>query len=53
VLQPVVTAGASARPFITLQALERLYLRIADELYLKRCIVGGSEGVQIGQDFRK
>ena len=54
VLQPVY-GGASARPFIThYEALDRdVYLRIADELYLKRCIVGGLEKVyEIGHDFR-
>ncbi|GIV34666.1 MAG: lysine--tRNA ligase [Chitinophagales bacterium] len=54
VLQPVY-GGASARPFITHHnALDMtLYLRIADELYLKRLIVGGLEGVyEIGKDFR-
>ena len=45
VLQPLY-GGALARPFITHHnALDReLYLRIATELYLKRCIVGGIEG---------
>ena len=54
VLQPVY-GGASARPFIThYEALDTdVYLRIADELYLKRCIVGGLERVyEIGHDFR-
>jgi len=54
VLQPVY-GGAAARPFTTLHhALDTtLYLRIADELYLKRCIVGGLERVyEIGHDFR-
>ena len=54
VLQPVY-GGASARPFTThYEALDRdVYLRIADELYLKRCIVGGLEKVyEIGHDFR-
>jgi lysyl-tRNA synthetase class 2 len=54
VLQPVY-GGASARPFIThYEALDTdVYLRIADELYLKRCIVGGLEKVyEIGHDFR-
>ncbi|WP_456427343.1 lysine--tRNA ligase [Rhodocaloribacter sp.] len=54
VLQPVY-GGASARPFTTHHnALDMtLYLRIADELYLKRLIVGGFEGVyEIGKDFR-
>ncbi|HYE57578.1 MAG TPA: amino acid--tRNA ligase-related protein, partial [Rhodothermales bacterium] len=46
VLQPVY-GGASARPFKTHHnALDmELFLRIADELYLKRCVVGGFEGV--------
>jgi len=54
VLQPVY-GGASARPFKTHHnALDiPLYLRIADELYLKRLLVGGFEGVyEIGKDFR-
>ncbi|HMC19788.1 MAG TPA: lysine--tRNA ligase, partial [Gemmatimonadales bacterium] len=54
VLQPVY-GGASARPFVThYEALDsNVYLRIADELYLKRCIVGGLEKVyEIGHDFR-
>ncbi len=54
VLQPVY-GGALARPFATHHnALDmRLYLRIADELYLKRLIVGGMERVyEIGKDFR-
>ncbi len=54
VLQPVY-GGATARPFQTrYEALEAtFYLRIADELYLKRCIVGGFERVyEIGHDFR-
>ncbi|MFB6231402.1 MAG: lysine--tRNA ligase [Salinibacter sp.] len=54
VLQPVY-GGASARPFETHHnALDMpLYLRIADELYLKRLLVGGLEGVyEIGKDFR-
>jgi lysyl-tRNA synthetase class 2 len=54
VLQPIY-GGALARPFVTHHnALDRdLYLRIATELYLKRCIVGGLERVyELGKDFR-
>ena len=54
VLQPLY-GGAAARPFVTHHhALDmRLYLRIADELYLKRLLVGGFERVyEIGHDFR-
>ncbi|MFA7288420.1 MAG: lysine--tRNA ligase [Melioribacteraceae bacterium] len=54
VLQPLY-GGAAARPFVTHHnALDiDLYLRIADELYLKRLIVGGFEGVyEISKDFR-
>jgi lysyl-tRNA synthetase class 2 len=54
VLQPIY-GGAAARPFTTHHnALDRtLYLRIATELYLKRCIVGGLERVyELGKDFR-
>lgn len=54
VLQPIY-GGASARPFKTYHnALDMsLYMRIADELYLKRCIAGGFEGVyEIAKDFR-
>src|SRR5712692_981422 len=52
VLQPLY-GGAAARPFTTrYEALDAtFYLRIADELYLKRCIVGGLERVyEIGHD---
>jgi lysyl-tRNA synthetase class 2 len=54
ILQPI-PGGAAARPFITHHnALDMpLYLRIADELYLKRLIVGGYEGVyEFSKDFR-
>jgi lysyl-tRNA synthetase, class II len=54
VLQPI-PGGAAARPFVTHHnALDiPLYLRIADELYLKRLIVGGFEGVyEFSRDFR-
>ncbi|HUL02096.1 MAG TPA: lysine--tRNA ligase [Gemmatimonadales bacterium] len=54
ILQPIY-GGAAARPFTThYEALDTtVYLRIADELYLKRCIVGGLERVyEIGHDFR-
>jgi lysyl-tRNA synthetase, class II len=54
VLQPLY-GGATAHPFTThYEALDAtFYLRIADELYLKRCIVGGLEKVyEIGHDFR-
>lgn len=54
VLQPVY-GGAAARPFTTYHNTLHtiLYLRIADELYLKRLIVGGFDGVyEIAKDFR-
>jgi lysyl-tRNA synthetase class 2 len=54
VLQPLY-GGALARPFVTHHnQLDRdFYLRIATELYLKRCIVGGLERVyELGKDFR-
>ncbi len=54
VLQPIY-GGATARPFVTHHnALDmQLYMRIADELYLKRLIVGGYDGVyEISKDFR-
>ncbi len=54
ILQPLY-GGAAARPFTTHHnALDMdLFLRISDELYLKRLIVGGFEGVyEIGKDFR-
>lgn len=54
VLQPIY-GGASARPFIThLKALDTdFYLRISDELYLKRLIIGGIDKVyEVSKDFR-
>ncbi|MBD3289651.1 lysine--tRNA ligase, partial [candidate division KSB1 bacterium] len=54
ILQPIY-GGAAARPFVTHHnTLDMdLYLRIADELYLKRLIVGGFDGVyEFGKDFR-
>jgi lysyl-tRNA synthetase class 2 len=50
-----IASGAAARPFVTRSnALDlQLYLRIATELYLKRCIVGGMERVyDMGKNFR-
>ena len=54
ILQPIA-GGAAARPFITHHNSLKipLYLRIANELYLKRLIVGGKEGVyEFAKDFR-
>ena len=54
ILQPIY-GGAAARPFVTHHhALDiDLYLRISDELYLKRLIIGGLDRVyEIGRDFR-
>lgn len=54
VLQPLY-GGAAAEPFVTHHnwAKRDLYLRISDELYLKRLLVGGLERVfEIGKDFR-
>lgn len=54
VLQPIY-GGAAARPFVTHHHVLDidLYLRISDELYLKRLIIGGLDRVyEIGRDFR-
>jgi lysyl-tRNA synthetase class 2 len=54
VLQPIY-GGAAARPFVTHHHVldTDLYLRISDELYLKRLIIGGLDRVyEIGHDFR-
>ena len=54
ILQPIV-GGAAARPFVTHHNSLNipLYLRIANELYLKRLIVGGKDGVyEFAKDFR-
>lgn len=54
ILQPLY-GGAAARPFVTHHNTldTELYLRIADELYLKRLIVGGFNGVyEVSKDFR-
>ncbi len=54
ILQPVY-GGAAARPFTTFhnQLEQELFLRISFELYLKRLLVGGFDGVyEIGRDFR-
>lgn len=53
-LQPIY-GGAAARPFVTHHNEQgrELFLRVATELYLKRCIVGGLEKVyELGKDFR-
>ncbi|MEO0085449.1 MAG: lysine--tRNA ligase [candidate division WOR-3 bacterium] len=54
ILQPIY-GGAAARPFTTWYDVleQQMFLRISDELYLKRLIVGGLEKVfEIGRDFR-
>ncbi len=54
ILQPIY-GGAAARPFTTYHNTldQKLYLRIANELYLKRLIVGGFQGVfEFAKDFR-
>ena len=54
VLQPLY-GGASARPFVTRYEVygQDVFLRISDELYLKRLVIGGLERVyEIGRDFR-
>ena len=53
-LQPLY-GGASARPFVTHYNVyeQDVYLRISDELYLKRLVIGGLDRVyEIGRDFR-
>jgi len=54
ILQPIY-GGAAARPFETFYNVleQKMFMRISDELYLKRLIVGGLEKVfEIGKDFR-
>ena len=52
ILHPIA-GGAAAKPFVTYSESEPFYLRIAPELYLKQCIVGGMERVyEIGRVFR-